>query len=433
MQSNGGTAPIESVRTHPVRTILSGPAGGVIGAKHLSSAFGLKKVITLDMGGTSTDVSLLSGDIPFTTEFSISGCPIHIPLIDIHTVGAGGGSIARKDEGGALRVGPESAGAEPGPASYGKGGHLTVTDAHLLLGRLPPAGLLSGGMPLDVERAKRVASTLSRRFSLSVHALAEGVIRVANSSMERALKVISLERGHDPRDFSLFSFGGAGGLHAAELAASLGISQVIVPRNPGVLSALGMALADTVKDYSCTLLRRDPGLSFPLLERSFEPLCTRGRKEMEEDGFPKSRVIEERMMDLRYCGQSYELTVPFTPRFREAFHRVHSERFGHADPSSPLEAVNLRLRISGRIDRPPFPKIKSGSFRPGRAAKAKRRIFFHGRFHWATYYDRSLLQAGNRIMGPAVVMEYSGTTFVPPGFSAKIDPFGNILIAGDGR
>ncbi|HVB99748.1 MAG TPA: hydantoinase/oxoprolinase family protein [Candidatus Dormibacteraeota bacterium] len=303
MQSNGGIVSASLAAREPVRTVLSGPAGGVLGARSLAELAGWNRIISFDMGGTSTDVSLIDGDLRTTVESSVAGLPIAVPMLEIHTVGAGGGSIARLDSAGALRVGPESAGAEPGPICYGRGELPTVTDAHLVLGRLPLKGLLGGGFPLDEERARRYMERARGPIG-SVEEFAAGILAVADAAMEKAIRVISIERGHDPRDFTLVAFGGAGGLHACRLAASLGIPRILIPRFPGGLSALGILSADVVKDYSRTLrmeIESRAAARSPL-QRAFGEIEARGWRDMRAEGFPRRRVRIERLLDLRYVG-----------------------------------------------------------------------------------------------------------------------------------
>ncbi|MCC7186403.1 MAG: hydantoinase/oxoprolinase family protein, partial [Acidobacteria bacterium] len=284
MQSNGGCISAGAARAQAVRTVLSGPAGGVVGAKAVAEAAGLTRVIGFDMGGTSTDVSLIDGAIARTTDSRVGDFPVRLPVIDIHTVGAGGGSIAYLDTGGALRVGPRSAGATPGPGCYGVGEELTVTDANLLLGRLDPDYFLGGRMAIDRARTDRVAAALARQTGLSVPELSEGIVRVANANMERAIRVVSVERGHDPRQFALVAFGGAGGMHACEIAEQLQMATVMVPRYAGVLSAFGMLVADVTKDYSASVLRASASLSLKDLERACAPLVEAGRAELQAEG-----------------------------------------------------------------------------------------------------------------------------------------------------
>ncbi|MBI3760348.1 MAG: hydantoinase/oxoprolinase family protein, partial [Chloroflexi bacterium] len=335
MQSNGGSIGAGEARRNGARCILSGPAGGAVGARYVaqmalippasSAGEGLGaacaplcgvragvRAIAFDMGGTSTDVSLCENDIRVTTEATIGGLPLRLPVIDIHTIGAGGGSIAMVDAGGALRVGPQSAGADPGPACYGRGEHPTVTDANLVLGRLVAENFLGGQMTLDADRSWGALSRLGSAIGLSPVETARGVIEVVNAHMERALRVISVERGHDPRDFTLVSFGGAGGLHAADLARRLGIPRVLIPPLAATLSAFGMLAADVIKDYSQTVML--PG-DTPLeaLAARLSPLAERGMAEVMAEGVARDDIVVEQFLDIRYRGQSYELTVPFGP------------------------------------------------------------------------------------------------------------------------
>ncbi|HMG35744.1 MAG TPA: hydantoinase/oxoprolinase family protein, partial [Blastocatellia bacterium] len=313
MQSNGGSVSATTAAREPVRAILSGPAGGVVGALRVAAAAGIKDIITFDMGGTSTDVALCRGEARTTNEALVAGLPVAVPVIDIHTVGAGGGSIARVDEAGALRVGPESAGADPGPACYGKGDLPTVTDANLILGRFGRPALLGGEMMLDYSRARKAVSRLAEQMSrasgdrFTPERAALGVIRVANANMEAALRVVSVERGQDPRLFSLVCFGGAGGLHACELANGLRIPRIIVPRSPGTLSALGVLLGDVVKDYSRTVMLPASQADSQQTERLFAELEARAGRDLKNEGFDKARIRFSRAAALRYVGQSFEI------------------------------------------------------------------------------------------------------------------------------
>ena len=317
MQSNGGSISAGEAKRAAVQTILSGPAAGAVGAQAVAAASGFHRVITFDMGGTSTDVSLIDGVIGTTSDSVVGDVPVRLPVLDIHTVGAGGGSVAYVDSGGSLRVGPRSAGADPGPACYGKGTELTVTDANLLLGRLDPGYFLGGRMSLDMERARGIAAALGAQLGLSERALAEGVVRIANANMERAIRVVSVERGHDPRDFALLAFGGAGGLHACALAESLEMGTVLIPQHSGVLSALGMLLADVTRDYSASVLRA--AVTEAELQAMLAPLRQRAREELEREGFIDCDILLEASVDMRYKGQAYELAVPLTPDFAQAF------------------------------------------------------------------------------------------------------------------
>ena len=433
MQSNGGSVSAQTAGSEPVRAILSGPAGGVVGALQVCKAAGVRHLITFDMGGTSTDVALCRGEARTTNEATVAGLPVAVPIIDIHTVGAGGGSIARVDEAGALRVGPESAGADPGPACYGRGEAVTVTDANLLLGRFGLSSLLGGEMRLDSERARVYLAALAAemsRFSgrkVSPEQAALGVVRVANANMEGALRKVSVERGQDPRLFSLVSFGGAGGLHVCELAAALRIERVIVPRSPGTLSALGVLLGDVVKDYSQTVMVASAKMNLRLMERHFAALEKTARRELAAEGFNGERVRLARAAAVRYVGQSFEIDVRWGDRFEKSFHALHKERYGYADRSRPTEVVSLRLRAVGVTDKPRLQRAAArGEKAPEPASIAK--VYLTQRPSRVPVYAREELKAGARFSGPAVITEYSSTTLVPSGWSVEVDAWLNLLI-----
>jgi len=433
MQSNGGILSARAAAGEPVRTILSGPAGGVLGAQYVAEAAGFERIITFDMGGTSTDVALMdsrSGEtLATTSESVVSGMPVAVPMLDIHTVGAGGGSIARFDRAGALRVGPESAGAEPGPISYGRGEKPTVTDANLILGRIPESGLLGGAFKLDLVRAQRYMSH-ARGPMPSAEVFAQGIVDVANAVMEKAIRVISVERGHDPRDYTIVAFGGAGALHACELAEALEIPRVLVPSFPGALSALGILRADVSKDLSRTVrLEVESATEAKAkLQRAFAALEQEGRKQMRAEGFSSGAVQIHRSLDMRYAGQSYELNVTFVGNFIAAFHRTHEKRYGYFDRTRACEVVNIRARFTGRTPKPSLPKLTPGGASAARAIVSNSPVLFHGRPKMTVIYDRSLLRAGNRIPGPAIVTEYSATSLIPPGWSARVDRNGNLIL-----
>jgi len=428
MQSNGGFVTAGSARENPVCTILSGPAGGVVGAKEVAAAAGFPRIISFDMGGTSTDVSLCAGDISLSTESTINDLPLRLPMIDIHTVGSGGGSIASRDAGGALRVGPQSAGADPGPVCYGKGEEVTVTDANLLLGRLDPERFLGGTMPLFPDRSRRALQRFASRLKLDPYVFAEGIVRVADAIMERAVRVISVERGFDTRDFALLSFGGAGGMHACSLARRLRIPTVIVPKNAGVLSALGMLLSDTVKDYSLSILRAGDEISASEFTRLFQPLLREASRDLSREGFAKSHTRLLRLLDVRYIGQSYELTVPFSSGFRGDFHRLHLRRYGYADKERSVEVVNLRVKAVGVTKKPRLAEIEPKGGDPKPARIDRRAMRFDGRSYGADVYDREKLGAGNVICGPALILDYESTAVVPPFFVCRVDRFGNLIL-----
>jgi N-methylhydantoinase A/oxoprolinase/acetone carboxylase beta subunit len=374
MQSNGGVIRSTEARRHAVRTLLSGPAGGVTGAIETARLSGFDKVLAFDMGGTSTDVSLSEGSARQTAEAYLDGIPVRVPMLDIQTVGAGGGSIARVDEGGLLRVGPESAGALPGPACYGLGDAATVTDAHVVLGRIRPDEFLGGSMRIYADRAAAAVDKIAKRLKLSRRAAAEGIIRVANANMERAIRSVSVERGYDPRDFALIAFGGCGGLHACEIADDLGIATVVVPEHAGVLSALGMLMADRVRDYTAGVIGR---------EADFRDLEKQARMDM-----PKAALA--RYFDMRYVGQSYELTISEGA----SFHAAHHKMYGYSDELRSTEVVAIRLRA---IEKTPKLKLQgSGKQKP--------------------------------VTGPALLADYGATIWIPAGWRCRADRSGNRVI-----
>ncbi len=430
MQSNGGIISSRIAKREAVRTILSGPAGGIISALHTGRLTGFERLITFDMGGTSTDVSLIDHHPTLTSETKINGVPIRVPMIDIHTIGAGGGSVAWIDEGGSLRVGPRSAGADPGPVCYGRGGkEITVTDANLYLGRLVPEHFLGGRMRLYPERLEERMSDLARGLGVSETELADAIIQIANSNMERALRRVSVQRGYDPSEFALLSFGGAGGLHAVFLARLLGIPKVIVPPDPGIFSAVGMVLADVVKDYSLTVMLRGSETGYHQLEEMFRTLEERAISDMEAEGFPPEELLLERSLDIRYRGQSYELNVPFSEDYEEDFHREHERQYRYRHDRE-IEVVNLRLRATVPTPKPTFRKFKERSDSDSsHALIGSVRTAFGGDFIETRLYSREKLLWGNRLSGPAIVVEYSSTTVLPPGSEAEVDSFGNLLIS----
>ncbi|HUX11369.1 MAG TPA: hydantoinase/oxoprolinase family protein [Terriglobia bacterium] len=451
MESSGGITTARQAAREPVRTILSGPAGGVAAAASLAESLGIRQAISFDMGGTSTDVCLFEGRPRMTNETTVGGLPVAVPVIDVHTVGAGGGSLARIDSGGSLRVGPESAGASPGPACYGRGGRRpTVTDAHLILGRIDPDFFLGGTFRLDpqaTEEAFRMligeagARASARRGILrSPLEFARGMIAVANANMERALRVISVERGHDPRDFTLIAFGGAGGLQAADLARSLGVARIIIPPNPGTFSALGILLSDAVKDVSQSVLMAVPegtprvrSAAFRRfmndLARRFQLLVRAAQAELRRDHFPSGKIQVEKQLEVRYAGQSYELTVPFSPRFPEIFEELHRKTYGYTHGHKPLEVVNLRLRLTIPTARPqPARRASRAAPRIDNAVVKEKNVWFGKRFHRTPLYDRDRLGIGAQLRGPAILVEYSSTTAVPPGFACRVDENLNLVM-----
>ena len=434
MQSNGGSISSVTARREAARTLLSGPAAGVVGAAFVAKASGFTRIITLDIGGTSTDVALVDGTMTETTEGKIGGYPTKLPMIDIHTVGAGGGSIAWFDLGGALRVGPASAGADPGPAAYGQGGtKATVTDAHVVLRRLIPEAFLGGTMQLDQEQAESAVTEIAERLEASREEAALGIIRIANANMEAAIRVISVERGCDPRDFTLVAFGGAGPLHACELAAALRIPRVLVPVTPGVLSALGMLIADTLKDYVRTLM-----VSVEQAQEAVNSAMTeleeQGRGDLAREGIPVEKIIIERFLDLRYVGQSYELTIPFEGDMGRAtndFHAAHERRFGYSDPNERVQVVNVRLKSRGLITHPEL-EVQEVTQDALPEPIMTRDVTFADVDSPVNYdvpvYERQSLRPGILLAGPAIITQYDTTTIVPPTWSVRIDTIGNLVI-----
>ena len=430
MQSSGGITALATAAREPVRTVLSGPAGGVVGAAATARGSGFENIIAFDMGGTSTDVSLVEGTITTANDAQIAGLPISVPMLDIHTVGAGGGSLARFDAAGVLRVGPESAGADPGPICYGRGVQPTVTDANLLLGRLQPTKFLGGEFTLDLERTRRVTQEWLKKqgSNLSLEKFAAGVVRVVNATMEKAIRVVSIERGRDPRRFTLVAFGGAGGLHACALAEALSIPHVIVPAFPGALSALGILWSDVVKDYSRTVLWR-VSREIPLakLNQEFSTLEKTATRDFEGEcwnGIP--RLI--RTVDLRYRGQGYELNLPLTRNLLREFEQEHQRRYGYVHAKREIEIVTLRLRAALKSSRP-HAAVATVRGKMGRTSTSEAEVFFDGRRVKTKIYAREELGTRETLRGPAIVTEYSATTVVPPGKKLRIDDVGNLIIA----
>jgi len=437
MQSSGGSITARLASEQPVRTILSGPAGGVVGAFYVATQAGYPDIITVDMGGTSTDVSLCPGVIKETTSANVGGYPIGVPMIDIHTVGAGGGSIARVDTGGALVVGPESAGADPGPACYGTGDQLTVTDANLHLGRLLADRFLGGRITLDRGRVDGLMQKLASQIDADANQTALGINRVVNANMERAIRTISLERGYDPRLFTLVPFGGAGPMHACELAQELGIPRVLVPARPGILSALGVAIADIVTDHSRTVMLRGADLDRARVDEEFQGMEGDARVQMAGEGLPADKMTARRFLDVRYVGQSFELTVEYPNRparaeltkvVGDAFYKAHLRRFGYADRNEPVEVVNLRLKMDVAMEKPQVERQTAGRPDPSAALIGEAEVVFQQGLLMSPLYQRDDLVCGNRISGPALVIQMDATTVVPPGWGGAVDPFGNLLL-----
>jgi len=430
MQSSGGIVSARLAAEEPVRTVLSGPAGGVIGASRVAAWAGFDRIIGLDMGGTSTDVFLSDaarGGVRRTRESVVAGVPVSVPMLEIHTVGAGGGSMARFDEGGMLRVGPESAGADPGPICFGRGSVATVTDANLLLGRLDAESFLGGSVRLDRGRAERMLHE-QKGVLASVEEFCAGILRVVETEMDKAIRVISVEQGYDPRDFTLVAFGGGGPVHACALARALRIPKVLVPAMPGALSALGILLADVVRDHARTVMLA--GEEIGSLEPMFGELEAGARKEFEAEGLTGSA---EYALDLRYAGQGYELNVPWDRNAHgesiAGFHDLHRQRYGFCNEEKPVQIVNLRLRMTAASEAYAPMRREAMPGDGGKARYGERPIYFDGKFVLSGLYDRERLVPGDVVQGPAMITEYTSATVLPPDCNAAVDGFGNLVIA----
>ena len=462
MQSSGGITALESAAREPVRTVLSGPAGGLVGAAASAKQSGFEQIISFDMGGTSTDVALVQGEVAPSSQSEVAGFPVGVPMLDIHTVGAGGGSLARFDAAGALRVGPESAGADPGPICYGRGTQPTVTDANLLLGRLRPDRFLGGEFTLDLERTRRIVSEWLKKqgSKLNLEQFSAGIVRVVNANMERALRVVSIERGYDPREFALVAFGGAGGLHACELAEALAIPTVLLPARPGALSAFGILVSDVIKDFSRTeLWPLDGKVPRSKLETEFRKLEQAAGGEFRNEGW-NGQPHFERSLDLRYRGQGYELNVPADGDVVQHFHEEHQRRYRYHHPRKELELVTIRLRARIKTRAPVATKSPdlglgngsrrksattsytgehrgkirahtlSRSVRSANSISAERSpVFFNGKTIATAICDRKDIAPAQHFSGPAIITEYSATTVVPPGKEFWVDQAENLLIS----
>ncbi|WP_327052101.1 hydantoinase/oxoprolinase family protein [Halomicrococcus gelatinilyticus] len=441
MQSNGGIITADAAREQPVNTLLSGPAAGVQGAAYVAELAGTEDIITMDMGGTSCDVSLVEGGEPLvTTDVEVGDYPVSVPMIDIHTVGAGGGSIAWIDAGDALRVGPRSAGANPGPVCYGRGGDRpTTTDAHLLLGRLDPESFLSDDLDGAADAAERVVERdVADPLGMSVQEAAQGILDVANANMARALRVVSVERGYDPREFGLVAFGGAGPLHACKLAAELDVPRVIVPRTAGVLSALGLLISDVLYDYSTSRVRPFVELDAADLQATFDSFADEGRERLADEDHPEGQRQFERSVDLRYEGQSFELSVPVPDGDLDAdalativdrFHERHRQRYGHAYESEPVELVTIRLRVRGVVETPDL-AYSGANGDLADAVSDTRPVVYDGTVHDTRIYDRQRLPSGASFDGPAVVEGVESTVVVHPHQRVSVDEYGTLLVEG---
>ena len=460
MQSNGGVYPAESASESPVFMVESGPAAGAVAAASIGSELGYPNVISFDMGGTTAKASLIRDGQPnITKDYSVggaaqsgagafggaSGYPIRTPVVDLVEIGAGGGSIAWVDSGGALRVGPQSSGADPGPVCYGLGGkEPTITDANLILGRLDPNYFAGGEMTLDKEAATNAISEYcAEPLGLSIEAAAHGIVEIANTAMVNALRLVSVQRGHDPRDFILMGFGGAGPAHVVRLAEQAGIPQVLIPAEPGTTSALGLLVTDVRMESSATLIERSDQIELSKITNEFERLENSGRIAHSSAASASGEPIFERSIEMRYWGQSFELSVPVPDRkiidadwmseLIESFHESHNTAYGFRADDEPVELVNLRLTTIGKIARPQLRKLDIISPNAKVAIKGKRPVYFgtdssEGGVIHTTVYDRPKLPAGSVFNGPAIVEEPDCTTVIQPSWSVTVDHFGNLLI-----
>ncbi len=443
MQSSGGVFSSEAARSRPVFMVESGPAAGVIASAYLGETLGRPDILSFDMGGTTAKVGLIQGGRPSVTKdynvgghagagiggLSLSGYPVRTPVVDLVEIGAGGGSIAWVDSGGLLRVGPQSAGADPGPVCYRNGGiEPTVTDANVVLGRLNPSYFLGGEIGLDVEGARRaIEERCAKPLELDVTEAANGIVEIANAAMVNALHLISVQRGYDPRDFVLVGFGGAGPVHANALMRDAEMPTLLIPRSPGIFSATGLLTTDLKRDAAVTIMRRLDALDPAEAETTFAQLEEAGRQELEREGIAPDAIEFARQIDLRYVGQSYELTIPAGDALLERFHAEHDRTYGFAAPAEPVEVVSLRLTSVGLIVKPPPRPLEAGS-RTG--PKERRPVYFAESAGYVDcpIYDRYALPAGASLAGPAVVEEFDSTTVVHPGFTVRVDDLGNLVI-----
>jgi N-methylhydantoinase A/oxoprolinase/acetone carboxylase beta subunit len=438
MMSSGGVASVRTAAERPVTMLLSGPAAGILGGQWAGALAGRRRLITFDMGGTSADIGIVTED--GVSEASardtwVGGYPLLVPMLDVHAIGAGGGSIAYVDQGSAFRVGPRSAGASPGPACYGQGGtEPTISDAHVVLGRIDPQRFLGGRMQLDRDAAVAVVEKLAGELGLGLLEAAEGVLTIANSNMARAIRSRTIEKGHDPRDFALVAFGGAGPLHAAEVADSLEIPEVLVPPHPGITSAAGLLTSDLKYDQMRTVFQIQGSVDADGLNRDLDGLETELRGWLERDGVPRTDVVVIRALDCRYVGQGYELRVtlaegPFTEEALERFHVLHEREYGSAY-GDPIEIVNARVTAIGRRPRLDATPVTSDSLEDALVNESESVFRVEGTLQAlpTRFYDRGLLPVDETVRGPAVVFHPDTTTVVPPGWEAKADTSGNLIL-----
>lgn len=437
MQSSGGVALSRYVRDKPARTLLSGPAAGVSASAKLGELMGEPDLITFDMGGTSADVaSIMAGNIIWTSEGEVDSLPLKLPMVEIVTIGAGGGSIASKDPGGALLVGPESAGAEPGPVCYGKGGKkITVTDANLMLGIIDPRFFLGGRFPLHIDQAKKIARSFAGSLDFTIDELAEGVRSVVEANMQRAIAKVTIEKGLDPRRFALVAFGGAGPIHATALAQELKIPRVIVPVSPGTFSAYGLLLSDITLDHSRTYLA---DIGDTRVKTKIDTILNHqkasARKALWAQKVPEAGADFRASLDLRYKGQSYEVNVPLLDdleRTVRAFHRLHESRFGYQMPDAKVELVNVRSSVTARRKTQLKKRRNTGRVKKSRARPEPldiKTVMLDGNKYETAVFERTKLKPGLRLKGPVIVSDSGSTSLIPPGMDAEIDEYGNLVI-----
>jgi len=456
MQSGGGLMTGKVARDKPATMVESGPAAGVIAASTLGALLGHSNVISFDMGGTTAKAGLIEHGRPkFAVNYEVgsaasspdvrggagSGYPLKTPVIDLVEIGAGGGSIAWIDTGGSLRVGPRSAGADPGPACYVMGGTLpTVTDANVVLGRIDPHYFLGGEIELDKKAAeKAIEAHCARALCKDVVTTAAGIVEIANANMVRALRIVSVERGYDPREYALIAFGGAGPMHVNGLIRELKIPTVIIPINPGITSALGLLMTDLRHDYVVTYICRLSRIDLRKVNKIYGDFELQGRNLLDDEGVKRDDIRISRFMDMRYVGQSYELTIPVPNKkidvtaleeIATLFHKEHEKAYGHCTPEEPLEVTNLKLSATGLVNKPELKKLKKGNISPEIALRTRRKVYFTETkgFIQCAIYDRPKLTWGNVLKGPAIVEEKDSTTVIHPGYQAKVDRFGNLIL-----
>jgi N-methylhydantoinase A len=438
IRSNGGEMTLDAAAEAPIHMAVSGPTGGVIGAKQLACLLGIDHLVTFDMGGTSTDcATIVNGAESFTSSFEIEwGVPIQIPMVDVRTIGAGGGSVAWIDKGGLLRVGPQSAGASPGPACYGRGGEeATVTDAQVVLGRINPENFLGGSMRLDADRAAQAVGRIAQRIGQDVEQTALAIVRIANNNMVGALRAVLIERGLDPRDFALLAFGGAGPPHACDLMHELGIGSGIVPNHPGQFSAFGFIMTDARVDRHRTLQQTSPTFDRVRASETMRELVAAGLADLKQQGYGEPIEIQ-RSIEMRYHGQNYELEVPVpfdlfdertTPALWEAFHDLHQQRFGFSIRGQAIEIVNFMVTVTALTPKPDFALLPAATGEP--EAVGRRRVVYDDGPHDTPVFDRATLRQGHRIAGPAVIEEAASVTLLRPGQSLSVDQYGNLRMA----